>query len=169
MQFSFSSAIGLSSANLPPHEMKVLGGRNTLRGYAYGELGRAPSWRTTRLEMRFPLNQIAVKESKASSKTRRADEGKKFESEETGSTADSVPQIPVRLSTGTSLIDRLPSLTPYLFSDSATREAFSSIGSDSSYGVGLRIAGIVNVELARGAHGREPKLNISLVDHRNQS
>lgn len=169
MQFSFSSAIGLGSENLPPHEMMVLGGRSTVRGYTYGELGRAPSWRTTRLEVRFPLNNSQESVVSSRSKARQPNENRKTDENEIGTKARSTPQVPTRESSETSIIERLPTLSPYLFADSATRGAFSSFVSGSSYGVGLRIAGIVNVEFARGAHGREPKLSISLVNHKNHT
>ncbi len=53
--FTFSSTIGIASSNLPRHEMMVLGGNKTVRGYVYGELGRTPSYRTTRLEYKIPF------------------------------------------------------------------------------------------------------------------
>lgn len=165
-----STVFGVGSTNVPPHEMTVLGGHGSVRGYMYGELGRTQSWRTSRLEFQVPLTHSgkAMDVTKGTAPVREPigpgeSKGKIIQ--------PGTPALGPKLtsSRGPALFERLPTLTAYLFGDAATRGAFDSSISGSSIGVGLRIAELVNVELTRAAHGREPKLTVSLVDHRIHS
>lgn len=166
MHFSFSSEIGFGSDAVPLHDMTVLGGHSTLRGYTYGELGRTSSWRTTRLELRIPLQPMNEHESGS---TEDGNSGDKSSSEKesgklltSGSRSSSTEGSKLNKALS-NVIDRMPSLMGYIFVDSATRGALETSVSGSSYGAGVRIAGMVNVEFARGAHGRVPRLNIGLA------
>ena len=49
--------IGLGSGNLPYWEQTLLGGARTLRGFTYGELGRAGNHAAGRVELRFPFDR----------------------------------------------------------------------------------------------------------------
>lgn len=71
-----------------------------------------------------------------------------------------------REQTPQAFFDRLPSLAAYVFADSATSGAFDSVISGGSHGVGIRVAGLLNLEFARAAHGRPPRLHLTLVDQR---
>ncbi len=165
-----STVFGIGSNNVPPHEMTVLGGHSSVRGYMYGELGRTQSWRTSRLELQIPLAHsgkvMEVTESSAPVRAPAAPGEKRGKTIKPGS-----PALGPRLTTkpGAAIFDRLPNLTAYVFGDAATCGAFDSSISGSSIGVGVRVAGLVNVELARATHGREPRLSVSLVDHRIHS
>lgn len=166
--FNFSSSLGVSSSNLPSHEMMPLGGNHTVRGYVYGELGRPASYRTTRLEFRMPFPVgPAPPESvdKFIEKGKRSGESTSANVEK----SDGPAGPPVGPKVGDSapspaFLERLPSLVGYVFADSATAGAFESVVSGSSHGVGLRVAGLFNFELTRAAHGRPPRLNVTLVN-----
>lgn len=51
--------IGLGSDNLPYWEQTILGGARTVRGFCYGELGRAGNYTAGRVELRVPFGTSA--------------------------------------------------------------------------------------------------------------
>jgi len=175
---SISTVVGIGTRNVPLHETTVLGGFSSVRGYMYGELGRATSWRTARVEVRVPF---AHDDSNASD-TGLIKPGRKAVregSEKVGKIiTPGTPAFGPKLNErkglkipmgATNIMEKLPNMTGYAFFDTASQGAFETAISGSSFGVGMRVAGLINVELAKAAHGRDPKLTVSLVDHRIHS
>lgn len=179
-------AVALGSDNLPYHEQKPLGGPGTVRGYTYGELGRSPSYATGRIELRVPLVTPAPEEDdnvesgsqgipapeqdgtpagkpRAPFKSRRNanNEGRVVVTKDgiQGGDGEAVTK------TNSFGMPALPSIVGVVFADTLSTDLFSGRAEGVSHGIGLRIGGLIAVDLARtNMRGHEPRLHFGMID-----
>lgn len=165
------STIGIGSENLPWHEQKSLGGPTTVRGYDYGALGRYKSFGHGRLELRVPLTPMKDRDALTppvpnedaddtppSSKSKGngdAKEGSKAEEGVKGQDENTVSGNP---------LDALPTLVGFMFGDIAVADTGDRETLGASYGVGMRIGGVISVNWATTGIGKNANLHFGLVD-----
>lgn len=187
---------GTGSSNVPKYEQKALGGPGTLRGYEFGELGRALTYATGRIELRVPLlmpksdDDEPKSDHKDPAKLEKNDhrnqktnspakkKGALFFFKARENTVDNPSAVVTKdgvrnpgmteddnsaeaRSTG---LPKLPSIVGTVFLDSASREALPGNFEGLSYGVGVRIGGMITVEFAQTRTGRRPGLHFGVVD-----
>lgn len=177
-----AGSVGFGSDNLPWHEQKSLGGVQNVRGYRYGELGRYKSYGVGRVEFRIPLTKVPELkgEEDGESESQKKDAESKPESnpeKKPGDKADSKVENETEGNSGAEstveqrgnlfspkMLDTLPALVGVVFGDVAasSNEKREPVG--ASYGLGLRIGGIVSVDWTRTADGRQSRVHFGLVD-----
>jgi POTRA domain, ShlB-type/Omp85 superfamily domain len=180
--------VSLATENLPYHEQKSLGGPGTVRGFHYGELGRSPAYAIGRVELRVPLvTPVPNEEEEESSegkeaalpgpeqdgtpagKPRAPFKARRNENRERGIvvTKDGIqaPDGEKAVASGSFGWPKLPSIVGVLFADTASTEVFTGQSAGVSHGIGLRIGGLIAVDLARtNLRGREPRLHFGMID-----
>lgn len=176
---ALNSTMGAGTGNLPWHEQKSLGGQRSVRGYEYGELGRYTTFATGRLELRVPLafskaevvDPAAAAAVPADGAVERKGLGKSVPSKVgTGQSmmaANGIPETAAEPDTPLSkkVLARLPPLVGVLFGDVAAVDTGNRELSGASYGLGMRIGGVVAAEWTSTADGRRSRLHFSLIDH----
>lgn len=169
--------LGLGSENLPWHEQRSLGGQPTVRGYSYGELGRHRKYATGRLELRVPLpfnlgryddekeedpetlkkggSEMPVSGSDNATDGPLLKESNVTSPDKKGSVANMIPK---------GAADRMSPLVGVVFADAASvgPKEFNVLG--TSYGIGLRVGGVISVELTSTGDGMRSRLHFGLVD-----
>lgn len=172
------SVLGLGSENLPWHEQRSLGGQPTVRGFTYGELGRHRNYATARVELRVPLPFNLVKydenDSKVDISNASEDSAAKpvnspnSAAETTESKEGNMKSQEKRTPTGNMIPsrspDKMPPLVGVLFADAASVGSKESDVLGTSYGIGLRVGGVISVELTGTGDGRRSRLHFGLVD-----
>lgn len=162
---AMSASLGFGSDNLPWHEQKSLGGLSNVRGYRYGELGRYKSYGVGRMELRVPLTR-SQKETESGEEESEVDKAE-------GPEKAKVQGEPASDKSGgedrgnlysSKMEDNMPSLVGVLFGDLAmsTDEAREPIG--ASYGLGLRVGGVISVEWTRKGEGGQSQIHFGLID-----
>ncbi|PXF46736.1 hypothetical protein BWQ96_03562 [Gracilariopsis chorda] len=188
-----AGACGFGSENLPWHEQKSLGGHRNVRGYSYGELGTHKSYGTARVEMRIPLTHLedavgprksvdddkererttsdterdnGKKRTKRSAAKQRSGRGKRQESSDNEQQkTDFEDDKPEEKTTPLSVFqNKLPPLVGVLFGDVAMSTSSNRGLLGASYGIGIRIAGVVTVDWTRTFEEGESRLRVGLVD-----
>lgn len=149
------ASFGYGSRNLPWHEQKSLGGYGTVRGYNYGELGRYKSYGVGRIELRVPLT-APLQQDSATSGDAKDNDGESDQSPATETTRRSI------LPPG--VLQNLPDLVGVMFRDVAatTNRGPEVVG--HSFGLGLRIGGIIALEWTQTEDGKGSRLHFGLVD-----
>lgn len=167
---------GIGSDNLPFHEQKSIGGHGTVRGYDYGELGRYRSYGTGRMELRVPLafgageeEMSAQLEEVPTGKTKgkiidKSDDvkinNKPVDSKEKDSKSKGEGEDEGR----GGLLEKLPPLVGVLFGDMGIADNREVDVVGASYGLGVRVGGVVAVEWTTTLDGRKSRVHIGLVD-----
>jgi outer membrane protein assembly factor BamA len=174
-----SLAVGLSlgtgSKNLPWHEQKPLGGPATIRGYKYGELGRVPSFATGRIEIRVPLVSPTADDVQGDDATAAAASAATDAAVAASATANADAAGDITVNKRSAFIGmkaaaislglpKLPGIVGVVFADTASADMLGTDQIGASYGVGLRVGGVISVEYAWTRAGREPRLHFGLVD-----
>lgn len=167
---------GVGTDNLPWHEQRALGGHATVRGYGYGELGRYKCYGTGRIELRVPLafGSREVDESETvggKGGTSSSSDAGGTKSEE-GSKVENVNDGVVREKGGNSntivmapgVFERMPALVGVVFGDAALADRGGPVFVGASYGLGIRIGGIMAVDWTSTNDGRPSSIHFSLVD-----
>lgn len=152
------STIGIGSDNLPWHEQKSLGGPSSVRGYDYGELGRYKSFGHGRIELRVPLTggqDVAVPDRKETVD--------KAPAEGTGPDDDQ-PKDENGNILPSNLFEKFPPLVGVIFGDVAVAERRERDTLGASYGIGLRIGGMIAVNWCRTVDDGRSRLHFGLVD-----
>ncbi|KAI0567415.1 Surface antigen D15-like protein [Gracilaria domingensis] len=153
---------GFGSDNLPWHEQKSLGGHTNVRGYSYGELGRHKSYATARAELRIPLTHL---EAAAGPQEPVEEKQKGTDSKANGQNANSNEEKAGEESKKLSGVEsKLPPLVGVIFGDVALTNSTSREVLGTSYGVGIRIAGIVSVDWTRTVEDGRSSVHVGLVD-----
>lgn len=176
-----AGTLEVGSDNLPWHEQKSLGGPANVRGYNYGELGRYKSFGLGRVELRIPLTKVGGAdgegegaevenvEGEEGGPATRAKRGapKDAEGSGKGGAANGLDEKSKR-STGNlvspKMFDNLPALTGVLFADAALGGFDEREPAGASYGLGLRVGGVISVDWTRTLDGRKSRLHFGLVD-----
>lgn len=170
--------IGLGSENLPWHEQRSLGGQPTVRGYTYGELGRHRTFATTRLELRVPISFSRFKGSDKDAVSGNRD-GKRPENDVLSTKTEAPGDAPA--STGSTGNDsdsygspanmislngehKMPPLVGVVFTDAAAAGFREPQFLGASFGLGIRVGGIISVEWACAGDGGRSRLHFGLVD-----
>lgn len=191
---AMGGTVGLGSDNLPWHEQKSLGGVQNVRGYRYGELGRYKSYGVGRVEFRVPLTKVqSLREADETESESQKKDTESKSAGESGNKPDKNPESklegklekksgdqPESEPKGNSnaessveqrgnlfspkMLDSLPVLVGVVFGDVAasSNEKREPIG--ASFGLGLRIGGIVSVDWTRTADGRQSRVHFGLID-----
>lgn len=154
---AMGGSLGIGSANLPWHEQKSLGGPATVRGYSYGELGRAKTYAVGRVELRVPLSQAASQESSGEGDAQ-GTQG------DNAAPSDSGRDSAFLAGVLGGVLEKLPHLVAVLYADGAATDMRGTQTLGTSYGLGIRVGGIISVEWTRAAHGRLSRLHFGLVD-----
>lgn len=162
--------LGFGTENLPWHEQRSLGGQMNVRGYEYGELGRYKSFGTGRVELRVPLTRApaTAEEGEGDGGDEEKDEKEKAEKEKAALTSsESDGDGKIRKSgnlLSPKMVESLPPLVGVLFGDVAlsNEEGREPIG--TSYGLGMRIGGVITVDWTRTMDGRKSRIHFGLVD-----
>lgn len=166
--------VGIGSDDLPWHEQKSLGGVSNVRGYRYGELGRYKTYSVGRMELRVPLTKIGSnneeKKSKPDDDGKSTDETiaergglKEEKDEDNGNEMESKNGNLF----SPKMFDTLPALVGVLFGDVASNESSRGMMMESvgaSYGLGLRVGGVVSVDWTRTFDGKQARLHFGLID-----
>lgn len=185
---AIGGTVALGSDNLPYHEQKPLGGPATVRGYDFGELGGSPSYAAGRIELRVPLvtpepgedeegdaessgeaipapgqDGTPAGKPRAPFKPRRAvNNEEKVVVTKDGIVSGDGETVGKTNSFG---LPALPSIVGVIFADTVSTDLFSGRTEGVSHGVGLRIGGLIAVDLARSnMRGREPRLHFGIID-----
>lgn len=167
--------IGVGSDNLPWHEQRSLGGQTTVRGYSYGHLGRYKTYGIGRVELRVPLAFLREDHSEPNPKKRggsnATDRGDSTDAERSNTDANEQVQQnekgEIKMNRNmlpTGLFDRLPALVGVLFGDMAVADTRKPELVGASYGLGLRIGGIIAVDWTSTMNGIGSRIHFSLVD-----
>jgi hypothetical protein len=178
---AIGGSFGTGSANLPPHEQTPLGGPSSVRGYSYGEIGRASSFATGRIEVRYPFVEPQAEQEQppdepAATKPERkpvaaASSNGETEISRVVITKDSMvngkvqePSVDEDPQSNKFRFPKLPHLAGVLFADTASKDLHLARCSGSSYGIGLRVAGFLTVEYTYTWAGEKPRLHFGMVD-----
>ncbi|CAN8074586.1 unnamed protein product [Agarophyton chilense] len=159
---AIAGSIGLGSENLPWHEQKSLGGHTNVRGYSYGELGRHKSYATARAELRVPLTHLEA----TAGPSLPADEEQKEPSEKVDGKkkSDNNEKKDDESNKLSGIDSKLPPLVGVLFGDIALENSANREILGTSYGVGLRVAGIVSIDWTRTVEEGRSSVHVGLVD-----
>lgn len=144
---------GVGSDAIPVWERRALGGARDVRGYAWGELGSFRRFGLARAELRVPLGWKETLDAELA--------------EVAGEVGPVGKDGVVRKSTGNlvsrKMFDTLQGLTGVVFADAATGGAGDGVVG-ASYGIGVRVGGVVSVDWTRTFDGRKSRLHFGLID-----
>lgn len=175
---ALGGTIGMGSTNLPWHELKSLGGPHSVRGYQYGEIGRHRAYGHARVEVRVPLTRLpsdsepereqAEKSPEKETTSKKKSRRKKKKSEPVKETSDVIAPKQEMNYRGNmmpaKIFDKLPPLVGVLFGDVATSSVSDRDLLGASYGVGLRIGGVIALHCCQTMDDSRPRVHFGLID-----